>query len=340
MISKETQRHLFNIPKVELHCHLELAYRLNTMKSWAIEDGDLPKGFSDDEFKAKYMVLSPMNDLPTVLQKFLVTRDRIKSLERIERLVFEACEDMYLISNVRLLELRYAPSFVLEKYPELGADRMHEAIMNGCRKAESKYPIAVGLICLLQRIKSVRENEFWADFAIDKGQEIQGLDLADDEVNFPPDPFTHIFQKAKTKGLGITVHAGEPNSPDAPLNIITSIKKLGADRIGHGVQAIKDPKVIDVLVETDTPLELCPTSNILTKAVDSIEDHPVKKLMELGVKTTINSDDPGVMGISLMTEYSLAYNNLKMSLEQLEKCNQWAANASFICTEKKAQVFP
>ncbi len=339
MISRETQRHLFNIPKVELHCHLELAYRLNTMKSWAIEDGDLPKGCSDDEFKAKYMVLSPMNDLPTVLQKFLVTRDRIKSLERIERLVFEACENMYLISNVRLLELRYAPSFVLEKYPELGADRMHEAIMNGCRKAESKYPIAVGLICLLQRIKSVRENEFWADFAIDKGQEIQGLDLADDEVNFPPDPFTHIFQKAKTKGLGITVHAGEPNSPDAPLNIITSIKKLGADRIGHGVQAIKDPKIIDVLVETDTPLELCPTSNVLTKAVDSIEDHPVKKLMELGVKTTLNSDDPGVMGITLMTEYENAYKVLNMSIEQLEQCNRWAAEASFICKEKKNKVW-
>ena len=70
-----------------------------------------------------------MNDLPTVLKKFLVTRDRIKTLERIEQLTFEACEDMYLISNVRILELRYAPSFVLEVYPELGADRMHEAIM-------------------------------------------------------------------------------------------------------------------------------------------------------------------------------------------------------------------
>ena len=339
MISRETQRHLFNIPKVELHCHLELAFRLDTMKSWAIEDGDLPKGCSDDEFKAKYMVLSPMNDLPTVLQKFLVTRDRIKSLERIERLVFEACEDMYIISNVRLLELRYAPSFVLEKYPELGAERMHEAIMKGCIKAESKYPIAVGLICLLQRIKSVKENEFWADFAIDKGQEIQGLDLADDEVYYPPDPFTHIFQKAKSKGLGITVHAGEPNSPDVPLNIITSIKKLGADRIGHGVQAIKDPKVIDFLVDTGIPLELCPTSNVLTKAVNSMADHPVKKLMDLGVKTTLNSDDPGVMGITLMTEYENAYKVLNMSIEQLEQCNRWAAEASFICKEKKKKVW-
>ena len=74
--------------------------------------------------------------------------------------------------------------------------------------------------------------------------------------------------------------------------------------------------------------------------ISSIEDHPIKRLMELGVKTTINSDDPGVMGISLMTEYNLAFNGLKMSLEQLEKCNLWAADSSFICTEKKARVFP
>ena len=136
MISRVDEIALFNIPKVELHCHLELTYRLETMKSWAIEDGDLPEGCSDEEFKAKYMILSPMNNLPTVLKKFLVTRDRIKTLERIEQLTFEACEDMYLISNVRILELRYAPSFVLEVYPELGADKMQEAIMRGCKRAE------------------------------------------------------------------------------------------------------------------------------------------------------------------------------------------------------------
>ena len=340
MISRVDEIELFNIPKVELHCHLELAYRPETMKSWAIEDRDLPEGCSDEEFKTKYMILSPMNDLPTVLKKFLVTRDRIKTLERIEQLTFEACEDMYLISNVRILELRYAPSFVLEVYPELGADRMHEAIMRGCNRAEAKYPMAVGILCLLQRIKPVSENEYWADFAIERKGEILGLDLADDEVAYPPDPFAHIFQKAKSAGLGITIHAGEPSVPEAPGNIITAIEKLGADRIGHGVQAIHDPRVIDSLVRKEIPLELCPTSNVLTKAVNSIEDHPIKRLMELGVKTTINSDDPGVMGISLMTEYNLAFNGLKMSLEQLEKCNLWAADSSSICNEKKARVFP
>ncbi len=339
MISRLSDRELFNIPKVELHCHLELAYRATTMKSWAIEDGDLPEGCSDDEFKAKYMVLSPMNDLPSVLQKFLVTRDRIKSPERIEQLVFEACEDMFLISNVRILELRYAPSFILEVYPELGADKMHQAILKGCERAEAKYPIAVGLICLLQRIKTVKENEYWADFAIDYKGDILGIDLADDEVNYPPDVFAGIFQKAKSNGLGITVHAGEPNVPHAPNNIIKSIELLGADRIGHGVQAIHDSKVIEVLSESKVPLELCPTSNVLTKAVTSMEMHPIKKLMEFGVRTTINSDDPGVMGISLLNEYENVFNAIGMSIKQLEQCNRWAAEASFICREKLEKVW-
>ena len=340
MISRVNDRVLFNIPKVELHCHLELAYRPSTMKSWAVEDGDLQEGCSDEEFMAKYMVLSPMIDLPTVLQKFLVTRDRIKSIERIEQLAFEACEDMYIISNVRILELRYAPSFVLEVFPELGADKLHEAIVRGCTRAETKYPMAVGLICVLQRVKSVSENEYWADFAIERKGEILGIDLADDEVNYPPGVFAHIFQKAKSKGLGITVHAGEPSLPQASRNIITSIEKLGSDRIGHGVQSIHDPEVIDILIETGIPLELCPTSNVLTKAVDSIESHPLAELMDLGVRTTINSDDPGVMGISLMTEYYKAHNTLGLSLKQLELCNRWAANASFICKEKKEKVWP
>lgn len=340
MISRVEDRHLFEIPKVELHCHLELAYRPKTLKSWAIEDGDLSAEATDEDFKARYMVLSPMADLPTVLAKFLVTRDRLKTLERIEQLTFEACEDMYLISNVRILELRYAPSFILEVYPELDADKMHEAIMIGCSRAEAKYPMAVGLICLLQRIKPVKENEYWCDFAIDKKGEILAVDLADDEVSYPPDVFKGIFMKAKSSGLGITIHAGEPSVPEAPRNIRASIEKLGADRIGHGVQAIKDPKVIELLKTTGIPLELCPTSNVLTQAVPTIEDHPLKKLMNLGVKTTINSDDPGVMGITLMHEYHKAHHILGMSLKELKTCNHWAAEASFICNEKKANVWP
>jgi adenosine deaminase len=340
MNSRVDKTVLFDIPKVELHCHLELAYRPSTMMQWAIEDGDIDANCTLEDFKARYMVLSPMLDLPSVLQKFLVTRDRLKSLERMERLAFEACEDMYLLANVRVLELRYAPSFTLEVYPEMGAGKLHEAIMKGCLRAEATYPMAVGVICLLQRIKSVKENMYWADFAIERKDEIIGLDLADDEVAYPPEIFAEIFQKGKAAGLGITIHAGEPAVPEAPQNILTSIELLGADRIGHGVQAIQDEAVIEKIVQSGVVLELCPTSNWLTQAVPNIESHPLKELMERGVRTTINSDDPGVMNIDLMDEYLIAHNTLGMTLDQLHKCNQWALDASFICKMKKMAVWP
>lgn len=334
---EEINKQLFDIHKVELHCHLELAFRASTMREWAIEDG-MEIG-SDEDFEREFLILAPMDDLPTVLNKFLQTRDRLSSLERIERLAFEACEDMYLTSNVRLLELRYAPSFTLEVFPELGAERLHEAIIKGCKRAEMMYPMAVGLICLLQRIKTNKENMYWCDFAIEHKGEFLAVDLADDEVGYPPEPFAPIFNKAKAAGLGVTIHAGEPYLPQAPQNIVTSIDLLHADRIGHGVQAIHDEKVIQKLVEEKIPLELCPTSNWLTQAVPNLAAHPLKTLMEMGVKTTINSDDPGVMGIDLMDEYHIAHNILGMSIDQMKQCNSWAADASYIPEEKKRKVW-
>jgi adenosine deaminase len=333
----EINEQLFNLPKVELHCHLELAFRASTMMEWALEDGIEIE--SEADFAREFLILEPMADLPTVLNKFLHTRDRLSSLERIERLAFEACEDMYLKSNVRLLELRYAPSFTLDVFPSFGVEKLHEAIVKGCARAEMMYPMAVGLICLLQRIKPHKENMYLCDFAIAHKGEILAVDLADNEVDYPPDQFATIFDKAKAAGLGITIHAGEPALPEAPQNILTSLDCLHADRIGHGVQAIHDEKVIRRLVEEKIPLELCPTSNWLTQAVPNLESHPLKQLMDLGVRTTINSDDPGVMGITLMDEYQTAHNLLSLSIDDLKQCNSWAAEVSFIPQEKKNRVW-
>lgn len=339
MFNEEMNNALKQMQKVELHCHLELAYRKSTLLEWAIEDGDFSKDLDQTHFEDKYLVLSPMTDLPSVLHKFLASRDRLKSLDRIERLAYEVCEDMYLVSNVRILELRYAPSFTLEAFPDLGAENILQAILRGCARAEANYPIASGVICLLQRIKPVKENEYWCDFAIDHKDVIQGVDLADDETSYPPELFSSIFMKAKAAGLGITIHAGEPATPEAPKNILTSIEMLGADRIGHGVQAIHDENVIEKLVESKTVLELCPTSNYLTQAVKTLDSHPLYDLYKMGVRTTINTDDPGVMNTDLMKEYNLAHNLLGMPLEDLVRTNQWAYEASFISEAKKSRVW-
>jgi adenosine deaminase len=326
-------KELRSMPKVELHCHLELAVRQSTLREFAGISG--LNVSTDEAFVEAFLIQEPMGELKSVLHKFLNTRNVIIEEDWMERVTFEACEDMYLLSNVRVLELRYAPSFLLDYHSHMKADRLQEAIIRGMQRAEQSYPIAVGLICILQRTKSVRENKKWVDFALQPENQFIGLDLADNEVDFEPEPFVPLFNKAKDKGLGITVHAGEPNVRGISRNIRTAIEQMGADRIGHGLQAVEDPDVVSLLRNRKIPLELCPTSNVLTGACNSIETHPFKSLLDAGVQVTINTDDPGIMCTSLQNEYDLLRQAFGIDLKSFETCNAWALDASFIPSIKK-----
>lgn len=333
-----THDSLRSMPKVELHCHLELAFRRSTLRTWALEKG--MEVARDADFDREFLVKEPMADLPSVLHKFLNTRDVIDTADKVEQLTFEVCEDMHLQSNVRVLELRYAPSFLLDAHPSMDADRMLEAILRGVQRAEATYPMVVGLIGLLQRIKSVKDNSHWCDWILERKTHFVGLDLADDEVAYPALPFAPLFRKAKSQGLGITVHAGEPNLPGAARNILVALDDLGADRIGHGVQAMQDTAVVDRLVRDGIPLELCPWSNVLTRAVPSLSAHPFRQLMDCGVLTTLNTDDPGVMAVSLMDECVHVMEHLGLTLSELRQCNEWAREASFLPQDRIAAVWP
>ena len=328
---------LKHLPKVELHCHLELAFRKATLRGWALDKGMAVA--REEDFDREFLIKEPMDDLPAVLHKFLNTRDVIDTEAKVEQLTFEACEDMFLLSNVRILELRYAPSFLLDAHPSMDADRMLEAILRGTARAEATYPMVVGLIGLLQRIKSVEDNAFWCDWILERKAHFVGMDLADDEVSYPASPFAPLFQKAKAQGLGITVHAGEPDVPGAAKNILIALDELGADRIGHGVQAIHDAEVVARLAKDGVPLELCPWSNVLTRAVPDLKSHPFKRLMDAGVRTTVNTDDHGVMDISLIQECENLITHLGVSVEDIRQCNQWAREASFIAEDRIQAVW-
>ena len=214
-----------------------------------------------------------------------------------------------------------------------------KAILRGTARAEATYPMVVGLIGLLQRIKSVEDNAFWCDWILERKAHFVGMDLADDEVSYPASPFAPLFQKAKAQGLGITVHAGEPDVPGAAKNILIALDELGADRIGHGVQAIHDAEVVARLAKDGVPLELCPWSNVLTRAVPDLKSHPFKRLMDAGVRTTVNTDDHGVMDISLIQECENLTTHLGVSIEDIRQCNQWAREASFIAEDRIQAVW-
>ena len=316
-------------PKVDLHCHLELAFRHATMARLAH-----PTPLDD------LLVRVPMGSLPDVLNRFLAVRDLLASEELLEELAFEAVEDAYTRSNVRILELRYAPSFLLEKHTHLQADRLHAAIERGVRRAEAAYPVAVGLICILQRTKSAVENASWTDFALEHRGSFLALDLADDEVAFGAGPFVPLFERARAAGLGITVHAGEPAVPGIARNVRHAVEEMGARRIGHGLQAVHDPEVVALLAETGTVLELCLTSNVLTGAAADFPSHPLRRLYEAGVRVTLNTDDPGIMDTDMNREYALAAAHHGFRAAELGRCAQWAAEASFLPEERKREVWP
>jgi adenosine deaminase len=142
--------------------------------------------------------------------------------------------------------------------------------------------------------------------------------------------------RAREAGLKITIHTGE----DSPASFVKeTIELANPDRIGHGIHAIEDLQVVKLLKERGITLEVNPWSNYLTSAVRTIEEHPLKKLFDLGVKVTINSDDPEVLETNLNNEYRIAHEVLGMSMDDIAACNRFAYEASFIPEEEKQKVW-
>ncbi len=328
---------LQEIPKVELHRHLELSIRHSTLRELAPQFGI---NISDDQaFASRFLINEPMTDLKSVLNKFLDTQKLLASEEILERVAYEASEDVYH-EGILISELRYAPTFIRDGHENLSFDQIHQAILRGVQRAEKDFPMAIGLICLIQRTRSLEDAEKVTQFAIEHKDTFLGLDLADNEEGFDSRPFAPCFLRAKKEGLKITIHAGELDKPESPGYVRNAINELGADRIGHGLHVRRDLETVNFVREKNVALELCLTSNWLTQAVPSLEAHPIRSLMEAGVQTTINTDDPGIFNININHEYNLLQKIHGFTLEEFKKCNEMAKEASFISEEKKNKVWP
>lgn len=325
-------------PKVELHRHLELSIRHSTLRELAPQFGiDVQ---TEEKFAQRFLITEPMRDLGSVLNKFLDTQLLLANEGIIERIAFEACEDAYK-EGIVLLELRYAPTFILYRHEKLTFEKIHDAIVRGVTRAEKTYPMAVGLICIIQRTLSLTEAERVTNFAIENRSTFVGLDLADNEEGFDSKPFSPMFMKAKKAGLSVTIHAAEINTPKAPKYIKDAVEHLGATRIGHGVQIYRDPEMVAYAKNKNLTLELCLTSNYLTQAVPGkLEAHPFRLLYEAGVPITINTDDPGIFHTDMNREYSLLREFFYFTDADFTKCNDRAALASFIPYEKKVRIWP
>ncbi|MFN7454583.1 MAG: adenosine deaminase [Pseudobdellovibrionaceae bacterium] len=326
-----------SLPKVELHRHLEGALRFSTVLELARNAGmDVP----EDRLSAQKMFLveEPMVDLGTVLKKFLNTQKLLSSEEILSRITFEAIEDAYE-DGIRILELRYAPTFIAEGHPHLDYKKIHRAILKGAELA-NKFPVAVGFICIFQRILPLETSKKVLHFFLDHRQDFIGADLADDEAFRPAKDFSPLFQELVRHNVPITIHAGEALIPEAAQNVMDSLEILGARRIGHGLQIVKSPQALKKVIAAKVPLEICPTSNYLTQAIPDLQSHPINQLRQAGVLVTVNSDDPGIFNYKLSDEYNLLHRHYGWSESDFTKANQIAFDASFIPNEIKNRFWP
>ncbi len=324
------------LPKVELHCHLEACVRPDTLREVATELGrDVPR--DEAGFRREWLLTEPLDDLETALRAFANIQSIWASQEIIERLTFEAVE-YAAEQGIRIFELRYSPDFIAAAHPHLDFETIHGAIVAGLERART-LPVATGLIGIIQKTLSPERAAYTADFIIANRDSFLGLDMADHDDGGQA-RFLPLVEKARAAGLHFTTHAGEEPTPDAAEQVRDAIGILGAERIGHGIHVIRDPGVMDFVIERDVLLEICPTSNRLTSAVPSIAEHPIRRLMEAGVPVSINSDDPGLFGIDLCHEYAVLASAQGFTREEFEYLNDLAAVKSFIPAEEKARVWP
>ena len=314
------------IPKTELHCHLEACFRPRTVMEVGKTLGlDIPQ--NPEVFHREWLLTRPLQNLEVALARFVDIQRIWCSPEVIERMTFEACEDA-AEQGIRVMEFRYAPDFIAFGKPHLDREKIHRAILRGVKRAAG-LDLEVGLIGIVQKTLTLADAVRTVDFIVDCAETFVALDFADKDTH-ELRAYAPMVDKARRAGLHLTVHAGEEPGPHAALQVRDAVEILGAERIGHGIHIIGDPGVMALVRRRNVALEVCPTSNWLCNSVPSTREHPVRRLMEAGVPVTINSDDPSLFGIDLCHEYELLHREHGFTREEFERCNEVAAAHSFL----------
>ncbi|MGE0614963.1 MAG: adenosine deaminase [Bacteriovoracia bacterium] len=312
--------------QTELHRHLDVCTRPATLLELLQAQGLEPQSTSLAAFREKTLIQAPMKDLASVLGKFGAFQRALHTPDAIERVGFEAVEDCWR-EGTRAVELRFSPSFATE-FSGLSWREATESFDRGIRRACAQYAgMRAGMICIATRdygADSVAES---VEFFLKNRDLFVGFDLAGDEAAHPGKKFESSFKRLRQAGARITVHSGEASGPES---IWEALEYLGAERIGHGVACARDPKLMEHLRDQRICLEICPTSNWLVGIFPRVEDHVLPKLLRAGVPVSLNTDDPGIMNVTLASEIDVCRNRLGMTPAEIQRCFEYAAAASFL----------
>lgn len=319
-----------NIPYIDLHCHLDGSITVDiARKLAALQHIELPA--SDEELESKLSVPESCESLNEFLECFALPCSLMQTKEGITESVHLVQEYMKS-QGLAYLELRFAPQKHCEK--GLTQRQVIDAALAGLKKCDLHTNL---ILCLMRDKGNEKENmetvELAKEYLVKDGG-VVAVDLAGAEALFHTDQFAAPFKKAKEYSIPFTIHAGEA---DGAGSVRTALD-FGAVRIGHGVRTNEDPALLEYVIKSQIPLEMCPNSNRQTKAVDNMSKYPIRDYLAKGVKVTVCTDDPAICRTTIAKEFE--YLEKKFGITDAEKKVMLlnAADAAFTDDATKAAL--
>jgi aminodeoxyfutalosine deaminase len=282
-------------PKIELHVHLEGTVRPETLLQIARRNGYALPVDSVDGLQALY----EYRDFEHFIEIFMLTSSALERAEDFQQIIVEYAEEAVAHGAVYLEAI-----FSLGLWRGLDSDAVFSGVCDGAAEARERYGIEIRLTPDIARVYSLDEAFETVRYAVkyrDRG--VVGVGLGGPEAEHPPEPYAPAFELARSEGLASVPHAGEHAGPSS---IRGALDALGARRIRHGIRAIEDPALLHELADRRVVLDVCPISNVCTRAVLSLGEHPLPKLVAAGAVCSISTDDPAMFGTDLSRDYAAA----------------------------------
>ncbi len=325
---------LHGLPKTDLHCHLDGSIRLDTVLDLARKQNvTLPTFDRGELFRLLYAGGDHVSSLDDYLRAFDITLSVMQTEEALERAAYELAEDAHA-ENVRYLEVRYCP--MLHLHSGLRPAQVVEAVLRGLRSAKRELGIRYGVIlCAIRSFgpdSSLRIAELCVAF---KNRGVVGFDLAGAEENFPAKAHQKSFQLVIDNNINCTAHAGESFGPDS---VHQAIHKCGAHRIGHGTRLVESGDLLNYVNDHRIPIEVCPSSNLQTRAAKSWETHPVDFYVDYGLRVTINTDNRLMSDTTVTKELQLCHRHYGWSLATIKEIIIAGFKSAFMPYREKADL--
>ena len=316
------------LPKAELHLHLEAAISKKTIRRFYLRRYP---GLSEEEADAEIDKIFAYSDLDGFIQAYLAVQDLYESEDDLED-VFSDLKDYLVRNGIVYAEVFAAPSAFVKKGFDFS--KMVELYRRNILKIKSETGIVVRILIDVSRTFGMENAEKNLQLLLAyRIPEIIGIGLGGSEQKGPAKLFGEVFDKARENKFVTVAHAGEDAGPES---VRDTVEILHAARIGHGISSIEDEELMQTLAQQKIPLEICPTSNVFTrKYVKQLSEHPMHTFFDKGIIVTLNSDDPLFFGVELLDEYWNAYSEMGFTLAELKQVLRNSFTSSFLSEDAK-----